>query len=503
MSASSSAHHRPLGDGSLAQQSHAFPFASHSNTSSQGITDALVQQRSSGRGPSGSLLRFAQHEVAQGQVSPSQRDSYLQHLPLRLRAPTPLEAPAVPRHSRMAATRTGVGSTIPGGPVPPVSPPATDIGSPPIPRQLFVASTSTGVANLLPGTTYRRGLSGWGGTGNSPPTSQVVHQNLINPPGGRKRQQAPTNLEQAVHNPGSVSSYVAPFNALTEQPSTTSRRPTSSTVSPTAIDLDLPEQLPPRRSKFRKVSHRESSDDDYEPADDGGDSDSDCYLPSRSPSPEDPATSSNEHHSRTADSNKGSVISRNHSSTLTKRKKQGKARGSAALALAVVSQMAQETTFDHSSIDLETHPAVRKRKNHPIPLPVPVPNLNKKSRGRKVPYVVDLSSPGQGGSDVGTVDYVQGHAETPSASSPKVEEDVDDVDEEYATSGQGSVRPSSRRKGSTPAPVLVDGERTYVCVVSGCGKCFVRGEHLKRHVRSIHTHDKRECFSQSSAFVCD
>jgi hypothetical protein len=26
--------------------------------------------------------------------------------------------------------------------------------------------------------------------------------------------------------------------------------------------------------------------------------------------------------------------------------------------------------------------------------------------------------------------------------------------------------------------------------VDGCGKCFFRGEHLKRHIRSIHTHEK-------------
>jgi len=34
------------------------------------------------------------------------------------------------------------------------------------------------------------------------------------------------------------------------------------------------------------------------------------------------------------------------------------------------------------------------------------------------------------------------------------------------------------------------GARMYTCKVPGCGKCFARGEHLKRHVRSIHTYEK-------------
>ncbi|KAF7309367.1 hypothetical protein MIND_00307400 [Mycena indigotica] len=33
-------------------------------------------------------------------------------------------------------------------------------------------------------------------------------------------------------------------------------------------------------------------------------------------------------------------------------------------------------------------------------------------------------------------------------------------------------------------------ERPFICPADGCGKRFVRGEHLKRHVRSIHTHEK-------------
>ncbi|KAM5539919.1 hypothetical protein V8D89_006422 [Ganoderma adspersum] len=61
--------------------------------------------------------------------------------------------------------------------------------------------------------------------------------------------------------------------------------------------------------------------------------------------------------------------------------------------------------------------------------PVPVPNLTKKSRGRRVPTVQQV--------------------------------------------GEGGIQ-----------------KRMYMCKVAGCGKCFARGEHLKRHVRSIHTNEK-------------
>ncbi|KIJ12059.1 hypothetical protein PAXINDRAFT_83471 [Paxillus involutus ATCC 200175] len=67
-------------------------------------------------------------------------------------------------------------------------------------------------------------------------------------------------------------------------------------------------------------------------------------------------------------------------------------------------------------------------------VPVPVPNLTKKSRGRKVP-----TSTG-----------------------------------DYALSRDNTKK----------------GKRTYTCHAHGCGKCFVRGEHLKRHIRSIHTNEK-------------
>jgi hypothetical protein len=71
-------------------------------------------------------------------------------------------------------------------------------------------------------------------------------------------------------------------------------------------------------------------------------------------------------------------------------------------------------------------------------LPVPVPNLTKKSRGRRVP--IKLATDGNSDKEM----------------------------------------------------------RLYVCKVESCGKCFHRGEHLKRHIRSIHTHEKRECSARRS-----
>ena len=90
----------------------------------------------------------------------------------------------------------------------------------------------------------------------------------------------------------------------------------------------------------------------------------------------------------------------------------------------------------------------RRKAIGSLPLPVPVPNLTKKSRGRKVPSVA-------------------------------VAADVGDANGESSHSG-----------GSTSLASL--GQRGYMCRVPGCGKCFVRGEHLKRHVRSIHTYEKRK-----------
>ncbi|KAE9391759.1 hypothetical protein BT96DRAFT_297258 [Gymnopus androsaceus JB14] len=87
-------------------------------------------------------------------------------------------------------------------------------------------------------------------------------------------------------------------------------------------------------------------------------------------------------------------------------------------------------------------------------LPTPVPNLTKKSRGRRVPVRVITTT----GAEIIT-------NPAPVGSEPATD----------TSTGNGAV---SKEK------------RSYVCSVEGCGKCFHRGEHLKRHIRSIHTHEK-------------
>ena len=86
--------------------------------------------------------------------------------------------------------------------------------------------------------------------------------------------------------------------------------------------------------------------------------------------------------------------------------------------------------------------SVRAARSSRLGAPVPVPNLTKKSRGRRVPTAPVYMD-------------------------------------------QGGVQKNMRM---------------YRCTVDGCYKCFARGEHLKRHVRSIHTNEKRECFPSLYSF---
>ncbi|KAF9072008.1 hypothetical protein BDP27DRAFT_1496634 [Rhodocollybia butyracea] len=90
------------------------------------------------------------------------------------------------------------------------------------------------------------------------------------------------------------------------------------------------------------------------------------------------------------------------------------------------------------------------RPSNTIPVPIPIPNLTKKSRGRRVPTAALLETSARRNISLGA-------GELGSASS---------------SSGRGNKA------------------RIHLCKVPGCGKCFARGEHLKRHIRSIHTYDK-------------
>jgi len=122
----------------------------------------------------------------------------------------------------------------------------------------------------------------------------------------------------------------------------------------------------------------------------------------------------------------------------------------------------EQTPLDEVKLTVPTTPGRRRtRASSSFGVPVPVPNLTKKSRGRRVPTMSSLE------------------------------------DLRSAASGAGKKRQSAGGKSA----------RMYLCDVEGCGKCFARGEHLKRHVRSIHTYEKRRrprfsvCSTSDSAFA--
>lgn len=93
-------------------------------------------------------------------------------------------------------------------------------------------------------------------------------------------------------------------------------------------------------------------------------------------------------------------------------------------------------------------------------IPVAIPNLTKKSRGRKVPT--------------------------------SFENNFDEEDDDVFVPHTRSRRTGGRAKRGSTGGTSPKSARTYRCTVEDCGKCFVRGEHLKRHVRSIHTNEKRK-----------
>ncbi|CAJ0761272.1 20755_t:CDS:2 [Entrophospora sp. SA101] len=53
-----------------------------------------------------------------------------------------------------------------------------------------------------------------------------------------------------------------------------------------------------------------------------------------------------------------------------------------------------------------------------------------------------------------------------------------------------------RRMNNNNLKITKPGTKTFECTYSGCGRVFKRSEHLKRHIRSIHTLERRK-FSRS------
>jgi hypothetical protein len=271
------------------------------------------------------------------------------------------------------------------------------------------------------------------------------------------------------------------------QPESPSRNPGLDRVlDPPPPTLDPTSPLPKRRrlSRLSQTSlgiKSESSSGSFDSSDEDAsrdDDDSDDYRPSPSLSPKLDRFKTEPSAESTLPLKPAIRLLKRRKTTKEKRAKK---KGSAALALAVVTQIGEAkreaknlqvpldpTSYDPVRVYHEGSCVVRKRKNQPIPVPVPVPNLNKKSRGRKVPNVSNYVSP----EPSSTLDV---------ASSPVVE---------YGFGTQ--PRKPTRSRNKTVSTSEESGARTYVCVVAGCGKCFVRGEHLKRHVRSIHTNDKRK-----------
>ncbi|KAF8662804.1 hypothetical protein AX16_001086 [Volvariella volvacea WC 439] len=262
----------------------------------------------------------------------------------------------------------------------------------------------------------------------------------------------PLGWGSAHHDPFGPGSPTSAGSSSSQPPQRrSSRRPRAASKLSTGVDLtDLDLGLP------------------FEESD--ADNDSDVYLPSRASS-------------ALSVRSPGSSVSFGSSQPAERRgrtKRSSAMTGSEALAL-VTSRREKERSLEIPNGGFRTGSASSqsngsgsgsgsgdgngKRRNASIPLPVPIPNLTKKSRGRKVPYVAPITSAGE---FYGSVPVAEG---------------------EGVSTGKGRVR----RKRGDGGESGKHGGRDFVC--PECGKCFIRGEHLKRHVRSIHTHEKREQLS--------
>ena len=391
----------------------------------------------------------------------------------------------------------------------------SDVGAPSAPRfdtylaqsapTLLSSSLDPTITKLVnhsssTSTRPRRGLSGWGTTHH------------LEPPAAPSSSSSTTTMHQkppSTSSSKSINSRLMVPDSLSPSPSFSTRGSSRNSERLLKRLRQSDESLPilkPGSKKTRRIMVADiDTEDDRDSVvnNNEDDSDSDDYRPSRSPSLNPSRSISPSSHSFVFKSESGAVASTSVKKKKPPRKgKKGKAKGSAALALAVVSQMVHNPSAAAGRRDIDLTSTryatgITRRKNQPIPLPIPIPNLNKKSRGRKVPHVIN-----------DTVTKRKSSAKALSVKREEGEEDDDDDDDDddygddYESGDQDQSRRSSstrsrkRKANTTNTPEMSktpSGEnRTFVCVVPGCGKCFVRSEHLKRHVRSIHTHDKRE-----------
>ncbi|KAG5723641.1 Zinc finger protein C3H1.11 [Termitomyces sp. T112] len=231
------------------------------------------------------------------------------------------------------------------------------------------------------------------------------------------------------------------------------RAPSFTSSSSSELSDNPPASKRARRTSRKVKEEADRVDDDVEYAESDV-TDSDIYFPSSSPSID-------ASHSDYSENN--SLVLTRAPKNLSRKNilKMSAADALAQLSGSTSSAMSFEPDGEWEVADERgSTPSSSSKRNHSIPIPVPIPHLTKKSRGRKVPYV-----------------------NTRVARGLPFEDPTYDGDDD----GNGRRAPSRQGRGRGGGK---SGGRSFVCTVEGCGKCFIRGEHLKRHIRSIHTNDK-------------
>lgn len=276
--------------------------------------------------------------------------------------------------------------------------------------------------------------------------------------------------------------------------------------------LRVPTSILQSRTGARQVGYENVESDEEI----GGDGDSDAYVPSRSTSPLTQGRRKRMSGSSHESSASGNSLNRNSTRATFSLRQLEELSSLSPTDVAAAKGLAQ---FDF------THGGGSGHSN-----PGPTYSVAKKSRGRKVPVDggamtnVHISGPSSAGPSFNLNSPNLYTLPDPSMSAYSTGgDDITGQNEgesysQYAkyegswpsypqASGVGETtapkqgRPPARGRYANNTEVRVvsggikkaTGDRRYVCTAPECGKCFVRGEHLKRHVRSLHSWEKREC----------